>query len=88
MGASAKEITLLVNKDFMWVIIISSILGIPLAFVLSKAIIESIYTYHTPLNAIPYTLTACILIFTALATVSSQIMKAIRVNPADQLRNE
>jgi len=88
MGASAKEITLLVNKGFMWVIIISSILGIPLAFVLSKAIIESIYTYHTPLNAIPYTVTACILIFTALATVSSQIMKAIRVNPADQLRNE
>ncbi len=88
MGASDKEITFLVNKGFMWVIIISSILGIPIAFVLSKAVIESIFTYHTPLNAIPYTVTAFILIFTALATVSSQIMKAIKVNPAEQLRNE
>jgi hypothetical protein len=88
MGASVKEITLLVNKGFMWVIIFSSILGIPIAFFFSKAVIESIYTYHTPLNAIPYTLTAFILIFTALATVSSQIMKAIKVNPAEQLRNE
>jgi ABC-type antimicrobial peptide transport system permease subunit len=88
MGASVKEITLLVNRGFMWVIIISSILGIPIAFFFSKEVIESIYTYHTPLNAIPYTLTAFILIFTALATVSSQIMKAIKVNPAEQLRND
>jgi ABC-type antimicrobial peptide transport system permease subunit len=88
MGASVKEITLLVNKGFMWVIIISSILGIPIAFFLSKAVIESIYTYHTPLNTIPYAITAFILIFTALATVSSQILKAIKVNPAEQLRNE
>ena len=88
MGASVKEITLLVNRGFMWVIIISSILGIPIAFFLSKAVIESIFTYHTPLNAIPYTITAFILISTALATVSSQILKAIKVNPAEQLRNE
>ncbi len=88
MGASVREITWLVNKGFMWVIIISSILGIPIAFFLSKAVIESIFTYHTPLNAIPYIITAFILILTALVTVSSQILKAIGVNPAEQLRND
>ena len=88
MGASVKEITILVNKGFMWVIIISSLLGIPLSFLLSKAVIESIFSYHAPLNAIPYAVTAFILIFTALATVASQIMKAIKVNPVEQLRNE
>jgi ABC-type antimicrobial peptide transport system permease subunit len=88
MGASAKEITLLVNKGFMWVIIISSIIGVPLAYIMAKGVIESIFTYHTPLNVIPYLLTGSILILTALATVSSQILKAIKVNPAQQLRNE
>ena len=88
MGASVKEITILINKGFMWVVIISSLIGIPLSFLLSKAVIESIFTYHTPINAIPFTITAFILIFTALATVSSQIMKAIKVNPVEQLRNE
>lgn len=88
MGASVKEITILVNKGFMWVIIISCIIGLPLAFLLTKAVIESIYSYHTPLNAIPYMLTMVILILTALTTVSSQILKAIKVNPAVQLRNE
>lgn len=87
MGASGKEITLLVNKGFMWVIIISSIIGIPISYFLSKAVIESIFSYHAPLNAIPYTITAFILIITALITVSSQIMKAISVNPAEKLRN-
>jgi len=88
MGASAKEISLLVNKGFIWVILISSIIGVPLAYIMAKGVIESIFTYHTPLNAVPYVLSGSILIITAMMTVSSQIMKAIRVNPAQQLRNE
>ena len=88
MGASAKEITLLVNKGFIWIILISCLIGIPLSYMMAKGVIESIFTYHAPLNAIPYILTGSILLFTALATVSSQIFKAIRVNPVEQLRNE
>ena len=88
MGASVKEISILVNKGFIWVIIAASIIGIPLAYLMSDAILKSVYSYHTPLNAIPFVITAAILIFTALVTVSSQIMKAVRTNPAHQLRNE
>jgi ABC-type antimicrobial peptide transport system permease subunit len=88
MGASAIEITALVNKSFIGVIIISSIIGAPLAYMMSKGVIESIFMYHTPLNALPYILTGVLLILTALVTVSSQILRAIRVNPAQQLRNE
>ncbi|MFC2124603.1 ABC transporter permease [Bacteroidota bacterium] len=88
MGASTKEISLLISKGFMWVIIIASIIGIPLAYIMLDALLKSVFSYHTPLNAIPFVLTAAILILTALATVSSQIMKTIKTNPADQLRNE
>ena len=88
MGASLKEIGFQVSKGFIWVIIIASILGAPLAFFMTKSVVESIYSYHVPMNAVPFIFTALILIFTALLTVSTQVLKAIGVNPAEQLRNE
>ena len=88
MGATQTEIGFQVSKGFIWVIIVASILGAPLAFLMTKSIIESIYSYHVPINAFPSLVTASILIFTALATVSTQIIKAIGVNTAQQLRNE
>ena len=88
MGASMNEISYQVSKGFIWVLVIGSVLGAPLAFLSSKSVIESIYSYHVPLNIIPILFTACILLAATLITVSSQIMKAIRVNPANQLRDE
>lgn len=88
MGASLKEIGFQVSKGFIWLIIIASIFGAPLAYFMTKSIVESIYSYHVPMNAVPFIFTAMILIFTALITVSSQVLKAIGVNPAEQLRNE
>jgi len=88
MGASVRELSYQVSKGFIWVMIIASILGAPLAFLMSNSLINSIYTYHLKMNAIPFIFTAGILLLTALITVSTQIVKAIGVNPADQLRNE
>ena len=88
MGASLKEIGFQVSKGFIWVIVIASILGTPLAFFMTKSIVESLYSYHVPMNAVPFIFTAMILMLTALITVSTQVLKAIGVNPAEQLRNE
>ena len=88
MGASLREIGIQVSKGFIWVMVIATILGTPLAFFMTKSIVESLYSYHVPLNAVPFIFTGMILIFTALLTVSTQILKAIGVNPAEQLRNE
>lgn len=88
MGASLKELSYQVSKGFIWVMVIASILGAPLAFLMSNSLISSIYTYHLKLNAVPFIFTAAILLLTALITVSTQIIKAIGVNPAHQLRNE
>jgi len=88
MGASHQEIGFQVSKGFIWVIMIASLLGVPLAYFMTKSIVESLYSYHVPMNAIPFIFTGIILIFTATVTVSTQILKAIKVNPAQQLRSE
>lgn len=88
MGASVKEISLQISKGFLWVIIAACIIGAPLAYLMTESTISSIYTYHVPMNALPFIFTAIILILTAIVTVFSQIIKAIRINPAQQLRDE
>lgn len=88
MGASVKEIGVQISKGFMWVIIVSCIIGAPLAYLMTASTISSIYTYHVPMNALPFIFTGIILIFTAFATVSSQVFKAVKINPAEQLRDQ
>ena len=88
MGASVKEIGVQISKGFMWVIIVSCIIGAPLAYLMSSSTISSVYTYHVPMNALPFVLTAVVLIMTALATVSSQVFKAVKINPAEQLSDQ
>lgn len=88
MGASEKEISIQIGKGFVWVIVIATIIGAPLAFFMSDSVVKSVYSYHLPMNALPFIMTGLILIITAALTVSSNILKAVRVNPACQLRNE
>ncbi len=88
LGASLKELGYQVSRGFMWVLIAGSITGIPFAFFLSESIIKSLYTYHVPIDFIPILFTTLILLATALITVSTQLSKAIGVNPVNQLRND
>ncbi len=88
MGASVKEIGVQISKGFMWVIVVACIIGAPLAYLMTESTISSIYTYHVPMNALPFIVTGLILILTALATVSSQVFKAVKINPAQQLREQ
>jgi ABC-type antimicrobial peptide transport system permease subunit len=88
MGASVKEIGVQISKGFMWVIVVACFIGAPLAYLMSSSTISSVYTYHVPMNALPFIVTGAILILTALATVSSQVFKAVKINPAEQLRDQ
>jgi ABC-type antimicrobial peptide transport system permease subunit len=88
MGASMKELSYQVARGFLWVILIASVLGAPLAFLMSNSLITQMYSYHFQDNAIPLLFTALILFLAVLITVSSQAFKAITVNPAKQLRDE
>lgn len=88
MGASKSEIGYQFSKAFIWVLLISSLIGGPFAFLLSTSVVESLYKYHVPINALPFIFTTIILILTALATISSQLFKAFKVNPAEQLRDQ
>jgi putative ABC transport system permease protein len=88
LGASSRNIGMLIGKGFAWVIVISTILGAPLAFLMSNSIVESLFKYHLPMNATPFVITGIILILTTILTISSQVFKALSINPAEQLRDQ
>ena len=82
LGASMMNIVELVNKTIFKILVIVPLIAIPLCYVLMDWYLE--FCYHgsqTPLTAGPF-------LYAALMTLSSQILKAARMNIVDTLREE
>jgi len=88
LGAGISHLISGVNRQFAWVLVIATIIGGPVSFLLVKTLFESVYTYYMPLTVIPVILGGFLLLFMAAITVSSQIYKVIVTNPVDSLRDE
>ena len=87
LGASLSNITILLSKDFVQLVFMAGIIGIPLAWWGINSWLKA-YPYQTELSAALFILPVFIIIIIALITVSSQILKTARRNPVDALRYE
>jgi hypothetical protein len=84
LGASVFDITVLLSKEFLILVVISLLIAIPVAWWLMSLWLES-YAYRTD---IPWWLLAGIAVLTvaiALLTVSFQAVRAAMANPVDSI---
>jgi ABC-type antimicrobial peptide transport system permease subunit len=88
LGAGVASIFHGVNTQYLWLISIACILGLPISYIMVSALLDNVYEYHMPLTAIPFIMATASLFIVALLTVSSQIYKVVSSNPVDALRNE
>ena len=88
LGANLTSIGRSVNNDFVWYLIIAGIISAPAAYYLMDMLLNSIFELVMPMTAWPFIIAFGSVIFTAYLTISSQIFKVSRSNPADTLRNE
>lgn len=88
LGAGVPEMIRQVNRQFLLVLIVATIIGIPISYYAIKGLLDVAYVYHMPLNIVFVVLGAFMLLFTAALTVSSQIRKVIVANPVHGLRDE
>ena len=88
LGAGVSAIFHGVNRQYIWLISIACILGLPISYFLVSALFEKVYKYHMPLTASPFVMATIFIFGVALITVSSQIYKVIVSNPVDSLRDE
>jgi len=87
LGSSSTNIVLLLSGDFTRMVIVSVILGLPVAYWLLDIWLEK-FAFRIPLSITYFALSGGIALTIAWITVASQAVKAARINPVKCLRNE
>ncbi|MBK7871091.1 MAG: ABC transporter permease [Saprospiraceae bacterium] len=88
LGANVPEIIKQVNRQFLIVLVLATIIGIPASYYGIKSFLDVAYIYHMPMKMTFVMTGAILLLFTAILTVFSQIRKVLIANPVHGLRDE
>ncbi len=88
LGAAPSNIIKVASRQYIRIIVISFILGAPLGFFLIDMLITEIYSDPKATGVLPFIASISIVIITVGLTISGQIVRATKVNPSENLRNE
>ena len=87
MGASVRQIVLLLNKDFTRLVLVAFVVAIPLAYFAVQRWLEE-FAYRIDIGVASFLISGVLALFVAWMTVSFQSVRAARANPVKSLRNE
>jgi len=87
LGASAANITVLVNKEFTKLVMISIALAVPLAWYAISIWLDD-FAYKADMGFWVYITAGGMALFISWATISIQSIKAARVDPVKSLKSE
>lgn len=87
LGAEVHQILFLLSRDFSRLVLVSFIIGVPLAYYMMQQWLHS-FAYRISINWTIFLMTGIFLLCIAWLTVSYQSFKAARMNPALALRQE
>ncbi|MFC2086141.1 ABC transporter permease [Bacteroidota bacterium] len=86
-GAGIKEIMVMLNKNFLSLILLSFVLATPLAYFLMNKWLEN-FDFKATINSWIFVLTGIIVLIITLLTVNWQCWNAARKNPIEALKYE
>jgi putative ABC transport system permease protein len=87
LGASAYSVYGMLSKEFLLIILVAQLLGIPVAwYLINKWLTE--FAYRIDIDAIIFLAAGLITITIAFVTISIQAIKAANTKPVDTLRYE
>lgn len=86
LGASVTAVTTLLAKDFMKLVLIAIVIATPLAWLAMDKWLQD-FAYRTPISPVMFILAGIIALIIALATVSSQAIRAALTNPVKSLKS-
>ncbi|MBV4359505.1 ABC transporter permease [Pinibacter aurantiacus] len=87
LGASVANITALLSRDFLRLVIVAIVIATPIAWWAMHNWLQH-YTYRVPISWFTFIVAGVLAIVIALATVSYQAIKAAVANPVKSLRTE
>ena len=88
LGAGNLEMAKSVNQQYVWILVIASIIGAPVSYFVMIQFMDSVYDYHVPVQWTSIALGILMIFLIAFLTVLSLIIKVIRDNPVEALRTE
>jgi putative ABC transport system permease protein len=87
LGASISELVLMLCSDFIKLVAIGLLIGIPLAWYLGSSYLSG-YAFHTSISVWTFVSTTTAILFIALLSVAFQAIKASMANPVNSLKSE
>lgn len=87
LGANTPGIIMLISKDFLWLVIIATVIASPVAWYFSDKWLQD-FAYRISIHWWIFVIAGAACLGVAAATVSVQALKAAWANPVDSLRSE
>ncbi len=87
LGQSAAQVTVMLSSEFAKLVLISVIIGLPMAYLLAKNWLSG-FAYRIPLQLWYFLGAGIVALAIAMLTVGSQAIRAANNNPVDGLRDE
>ncbi len=87
VGASMRQIVLLISKDFLILTLIAIVLALPLAYYFITDWLQQ-FAYRTNIEYLTFILAALLALGITFVTIAYHTFRAARANPANSLREE
>lgn len=87
LGASVKELVIMLNKEFLALVALSALIAFPISWWIMNSWIEN-FEYHIKIPWTLFVVIGLLAMLIALLTISSQALKAALTNPAKMMRDE
>lgn len=87
LGATDKNVVLLLSKGFISLLALAIVIAIPAAYFLNSLWLEAI-AYRVSINFGVISFSTLIMLVLGIVTIGSQTLRATLTNPVDTLRNE
>jgi len=87
MGSSNSNIILVLSKGFLFLVLVSNIVAIPVALLFMDKWLQAFH-YKIKLGPLPFILAALCGLIISILTIAYHSVKAARTNPAEALKHE
>ena len=88
LGASVTQIIRLINKEYLIILVISSILGSGMGYYFMNLFLGNIYDYYVPIGPWIFIVSILVIFISAIITSGNKVIKAALTNPTESLRYE
>ena len=88
LGASVASIVNTLNREFIWILAVSALLGSGIGYLYNQAFLDNFYAFHIEIGLLPLIISSLSIVGTALLITSLTIRRTANTNPSHTLRDD